>query len=421
MYMSQPEAVVEHTGKATSNALKDDLSLETLAQNEWEASHTYSKSQKVETTSLHPPGAAWRARELSRTHVQHVKQSFRKHHTANKNIIAVVVNTRLYNKWQQDLADGPVLKADRWEWLNTNVYGPNAEAKMQVVSGDHSRAALTELHMDAPSTDIWFFVDVKLLLCPDDPVTTEKLLILGVRENITAAVQLKHSYCDMLYDAHRRVMKWRNDNPRAKMGTADRTKLKAAIMFAWQVQKGNAGLLFNLACRGGECWALIKDLYDGKAKPLKSSTKGKRIMTPASYNPFVQATSLPDNVVAAILKRVLNGELNIPNFKVECDKAKWAGVVIDRATEHAAQTCADVCAEAMRVRNLSTSAPFTWAILQETWPAIDSKFVDLWVEWYMSLKNLDSMGSKTRQQQLPAGFYEKLDSILKPPQVCALF
>ena len=129
---------MEHTGKATSASLKDDLSLETLAQNEWEASHTYSKTQQVETTSLHPPGAAWRARELSLTHVQDVKASLRDLVSTNKNIIAVVVNTRLYNEWQQKLANGPVRQTDRWEWLDTNVYGPNAEAKRQVVSGDHS-------------------------------------------------------------------------------------------------------------------------------------------------------------------------------------------------------------------------------------------------------------------------------------------
>ena len=143
------------------------------------------------------------------------------------------------------------------------------------------------------------------------------------------------------------------------MTTADRSKLKAAIMFAWQLKVGGAGHVFNLACRDGECWDLIKDLYDGKAKPLKSSTKGKRIRTPTSYNPFVQATSLPDEVVVVLLKRVLSGELNIPKFKDECDRAKWSGVVIDKTTEYAVQTCPHLCTQALAQHNLPQSAEFT--------------------------------------------------------------
>ncbi|MCP4123846.1 MAG: hypothetical protein GY751_19015, partial [Bacteroidetes bacterium] len=76
----------------------------------------------------------------------------------------------------------------------------------------------------------------------------------------------------------------------------------------------------NLAMRDGECWDLIVQLFEGKAKQLKG--KNKTIATPKSYNPFVNAGPLPDSVLAVFLKQLLNGDLDVPGFKAQCERMK---------------------------------------------------------------------------------------------------
>ncbi len=172
------------------------------------------------------------------------------------------------------------------------------------------------------------------------------------------------------------------------MGNAIKQKLKHQIMFAWCLHIGAAGQLFNLAQRDGECWDLIKDLYDGKAQPLQNGPKGKSIATPTSYNPFVAAMTLQDNVLAVLLKQLLDGSIDVPMFKTRCTRTKWTGLVMDDTCKFVQIKAPQEVASALAEAGKAADAPLTWAILQRRWPDIDDALVEKWVDFLMHKKSL---------------------------------
>ncbi len=237
--LSQPEAVARHVSGASprdKQRPEDDLTDETRDMVRWEQKHTFSERVEVECTWMHPPSPVWSAREMCKDHVAAVQQSFRTTGKVNPNIIAVVTNDDLYNEWNKSR----VIRSQKEQtaWIKDNCTHPSTGVILEVVSGDHSRQALNNLHKARPNDDIWCYVKVKVLLCPFNSETIRRLRILGVRENLAAAVQLKHTYKDMLYDGHRLVTEWRNHNGGMTMGNAVKLGLKRQIMFAWNLKSG---------------------------------------------------------------------------------------------------------------------------------------------------------------------------------------
>ena len=121
-------------------------------------------------------------------------------------------------------------------------------------------------------------------------------------------------------------------------------------------------------------------------------------------------------MLAEVLKRLLNGEMDIPGFKRECEKLKWKNVIWDRIGKHCKLKCPRKCRTALDGAGLSRTAAMPWSLVVQTWPRIDEAFVKTWVDWCQNRTKVKD-GKKGERLDLPARMFDSLEKILFPPVV----
>ena len=376
--------------------------------NEWQRQHTFSESFEVSPEWMTQPDPKWAARTLSEAHVETLMASFRSTGKCNKGIIGCVANADVYNRWQEL---GTMTPAMQHKFIMDMVVN-DPDLSIQVVSGDHSREALSRLHARKPHAKPWRSVKIELIITPDTEQECDNLRVIGVRENLSAECHLKHTYKDKLDWTRSRVEEWWKAYPGEVMPKSEKSNLKARLIFAWMEKVGSSHGLVELALRQGKCWELINDLYAGKAQPMAPTGRGKckTIKTPSSYNPFVNAASLCDDALAILLQLLLDGQLTIKAFKERCEATKWTNWLMKKTADY----CKTHRPGQVRLHEENGKEVVKWASIQEEWPAIDDEFVNRWVSFYTKSRE---GRNKTAIEDLPGAFYTALDAIITPPIV----
>ena len=151
--------------------------------NEWQAQHTFSETFEVFPDWLARPDPSWAARTLKEEHVKALMMSFRQTGKCNKGIIGCVANDDVHSKWLEAVSVGTLSPAAKAKFLQDHVI-MDPDLSIQVVSGDHSREALSRLHEAKPNALPWKSVKVELIITPVNDKATDNLRVIGVRENL---------------------------------------------------------------------------------------------------------------------------------------------------------------------------------------------------------------------------------------------
>ena len=283
----------------------------------WRTQHCIARQVLLNPASLAEPDPAWSARICKPSHVQKLMESFMKTASVNNNVQAVIIDTELFELYRREP------KHAKFRDMSALA----SEYELMTFAGDHSRQACAELHERYPNTVVWSSVPTDIYLCAQSDTDIRMLRMLGNVDNMAAGLQLASDFAIIVQQLRRHYMAIMRSG-----GVLNKKRLleiKEDYAFSLNIPLPSVNQFFQIAQLGPKAWPFCEQILQGKCKPFRNavgrknkSKTPKPIPVPKSAHAFTLLGNIPDEVVAKLLRRVVEGEIDVVGLRKACTKVK---------------------------------------------------------------------------------------------------
>ena len=272
---------------------------------------------------------------------------------------------------------------------------------LMVFSGDHSRAACTRLAADYPNGRPWKLMPIEIFIGPPLESTYRILRLLGNQDNYKAGVQLRSDFATLILQLHRHysaICQSAEDDAQLKVMLRE---MKADYAYSLQIPVASVGQQMQLAMLTGRAWAACEKILLGDTRPYTNPSRGKGkakpLGPPKSSSPFTTMGGLSEEVITALLEKVVLGKLDWQGLRNECLRIK--------AVNRIKLTVIETMTATNSIVRASVDQAVSWKMVVEQHPRIGCKsWVNQWVPVVVKI------GARAK---LPPDFYTSIERLSK--------
>ena len=307
----------EDEGILESDEAYRGVSPQGASMHHWRSQHCIARQVLLNPSYLAEPDPAWSARIRKPSHVQKLMDSFMKTASVNNNVQAVIIDTELFELYRREP------KHSKFR----DMVALAADYQLMTFAGDHSRQACAELHERYPNTVVWSAVPTDIYLCAEEDADIRMLRMLGNVDNMAAGLQLASDFAIIVQQLRRHYMAIMKSG-----GVLNKKRLleiKEDYAFSLAIPLPSVNQYFQIAQLGPKAWPYCEKILQGQCKPFRNAVGRKNknkapkpIPIPKSAHAFTLLGNIPDEVVAKLLRRVVEGEIDVVGLRKACTKVK---------------------------------------------------------------------------------------------------
>jgi hypothetical protein len=409
---AKKKAVKGGCEKKLSSMLNDDDEDEGMAGyselgmlvRRWKKNHLFCRAgydghPVIDVHTIKPPMKHWGAREIKAQHVFDLKDSFQKNGGVNETIKVVVVDTPLYDQWQEvkrsSSARPPTLKELA-----------QSECGFRAFAGDHSTNACKELYARFRNNRDWIDLKPQVFLCPSGHETDRVLRLLGNTDNNAAGVQLSRAYKDTVLSTHEYIQALRGEaDGDSKLFDAKYKELLTDLQASLDIPRQSVVAMCQLSLREGRIWDDIEKLMKGECKPAlvpgsrsNNPYRSKPFVVPGSGHYFVSMSGIDDDTLHDFFVQVHEGDMTMTDFRNRTLQHK----IEIRIKTH----ILDYVQASFGFTDVEAGQSPTWADMKSEYPCVWKQ--TFWKPWVQVLQ-----GMKGTKSELPTDMDTTTDATIR--------